>query len=64
MQQIRLYVMSEYESVRRGLSAIFSSESSFSVVGENDCGENSLSRAQVLQPDVILLEHNVIFLLG
>ena len=58
MQKIRLYVMSEYESVRRGLAAIFSSENSFCIVGENDCGENSLSGVQAIQPDAILLEQS------
>lgn len=54
MNQIRLFIMSESQGMRRGLAAIFASDKSFDIIGEDGCEEESFVRAQQLQPDVIL----------
>lgn len=56
MHQIRLFIMCEQQGVRQGLSAIFTSEESFEVVGEAECGLDCITKAQQIQPDAIIFE--------
>lgn len=58
MHKIRLYVFCESQGVRRSLSAIFASESSFMVVGESGCQQDFISEVQKIQPDAIICEVN------
>ena len=56
MHKIRMFIISEPQGVRQGLSAIFSSENSFHVVGEASCRLEHLTEIQKLQPDAILYD--------
>lgn len=56
VQKIRLFIMCDLPGVRRGLVAIFSSESCFEVMHEAECNPEALAAAQKIQPDVILGE--------
>jgi len=56
VQKIRLFIMCDLPGVRRGLVAIFSSESCFEVMQEAECNPEALAAAQKTQPDVILGE--------
>jgi len=53
---IRLLIVDDHPVVRNGLSAMFSSEPGFEVVGEARDGSEAVRRAGGLQPDVILMD--------
>lgn len=56
MNQIRLFIMCEFEGVRRGLSAIFSSDKSFDVLGVAGLHPETITDIQKFQPDAIICE--------
>jgi len=53
---IRLLIVDDHPVVRNGLSAMFSSEPGFEVVGEARDGSEAVRRAGGLRPDVILMD--------
>lgn len=55
MDSIRLLIASENSSSRKGLAAIFSTESSFDVLGSFSFPE-MIEKSIILQPDVVLLD--------
>lgn len=64
MDKIRLIIASEDSSSRRGLTAIFSSENLFEVIGDHPV-EDAIDKSVSLQPDVMLLDlNNELFDLG
>lgn len=57
MDKIRLLIANEDSMSRRGLAAIFSSESTFEVVGDFSL-EEAVEKSISLQPDVVLIDLN------
>lgn len=53
---IRILIADDHGVLRAGLSAILNSEADFEVVGEAGTSEEALSKAQQLQPDLILMD--------
>jgi DNA-binding NarL/FixJ family response regulator len=53
---IRVLIVDDHPVVRNGLSAMFSSEPGFEVVGEARDGSEAVRRAGGLAPDVILMD--------
>lgn len=62
--QIRILVVDDHSLFRRGLTALLAQEGGLVVVGEAADGSQALRRAQVLQPDVILLDNHMPGVLG
>ncbi len=55
-QTIRVLIAEDHAVVRNGLRSILESESDFEVVGEASDGDEALTLAQDLLPDVILMD--------
>ncbi len=53
---IRVLLVDDHAIVRKGIRALLSTEPSIEVVGEAGDGKEALSRAEALQPDVILMD--------
>ena len=54
--EIQILIADDHAVVREGLRSLINTESGMSVVGEAEDGQRALQLAQVLQPDVILLD--------
>lgn len=55
MDKIRLLIAGEDSSIRRGLTAIFSTEGMFEVIGDYQVDE-AIENSVAVQPDVVLLD--------
>lgn len=53
---IRLLIVDDHTLFREGLQAIFLSVNDIEVVGETASGEDAIQQAQMLRPDVILMD--------
>ncbi len=53
---INILVVDDHDLVRKGISRMISDEKDIKVVGEADTGENALSAARSLHPDVVLMD--------
>jgi DNA-binding NarL/FixJ family response regulator len=56
MRPIKVLIVDDHPVVRDGLRGIFAGEEGFEVVGEAVNGEDAVSRAQALSPDVVLMD--------
>ncbi|MBE7380293.1 MAG: response regulator transcription factor [Leptolyngbya sp. SIO1E4] len=56
---IQVLLVDDEELVRYGLKAIINAEASIQVAGEASHGEEAISQAQHLQPDVVLMDINM-----
>ncbi len=56
MTQTRLLIVDDHVVVRKGIESVLSAESSISVVGEAEDGEEAIWKAKSLRPDVILMD--------
>ncbi|WP_347488341.1 response regulator transcription factor [Desulfoscipio sp. XC116] len=54
MNKIQLFVLSDNQAMRQGLSAIFTSNKGFEIIGVSNCREDTAKNLQQIQPDVIL----------
>lgn len=54
MNQIQLFIISDNQGMRQGLSAIFASDKSFDIIGVSGWEDGTLANVQHIQPDVIL----------
>jgi NarL family two-component system response regulator LiaR len=53
---IRVLLVDDHAILRKGIRALLSTESDIEVVGEAGDGQEALAQAEVLQPDVILMD--------
>jgi DNA-binding NarL/FixJ family response regulator len=53
---IRLLIVDDHPVVRDGLRGMFAGDPDFEVVGEASNGREAVSRAEVCQPDVVLMD--------
>ncbi len=56
MEPIRLLIVDDHEPFRHGLRAMLRGETDIVVVGEAADGDTALARAELLQPDVVLMD--------
>jgi DNA-binding NarL/FixJ family response regulator len=56
MEPIKILIVDDHTVVRDGLSAMFTREKDFTVVGEAENGKVAVQKAQELKPDVVLLD--------
>ena len=56
MEQIRILIADDHQPFRRGLRAMLTSETDLAVVGETETGQETVVQAEVLQPDLILMD--------
>ena len=54
--RLRLLIVDDHPVVRDGLQGMFAGEPDFEVVGEAADGAEAVTRAELLQPDVILMD--------
>ncbi|HYT34195.1 MAG TPA: response regulator transcription factor [Ktedonobacteraceae bacterium] len=59
MEQIRVLIADDHPLFRDGLRTLLNSGSEAEVVGEATTGEETITRAATLQPDVILMDINM-----
>ncbi len=59
MEPIRILIADDHQPFRRGLRAMLSSEADLEVIGETGSGQETVSQAEVLQPDLILMDLNM-----
>ena len=55
-QKIRIMLVDDHAVVRSGLSAFLSVQTDMELVGEAENGEQAVTRAEILKPDVILMD--------
>ena len=56
MEPIRILIADDHQPFRRGLRAMLQSEPDILVVGESGSGEDTVGQAEVLQPDLVLMD--------
>ncbi len=56
---ITVLLTDDHELVRTGIRRLLEDSKQVTIVGEADCGEDSLKMAQSLKPDVILMDVNM-----
>ena len=56
MSVVRVFLLDDHETVRRGLKDLFDSEEGFEVVGESGSARDAELRIAALRPDVALLD--------
>ncbi len=59
METIRLLISDDHALFREGLQALFSAIEDIELVGEAATGEEAISLAESLQPDVVLMDINM-----
>jgi NarL family two-component system response regulator LiaR len=55
-QTIRVLIADDHDIVRKGLRALLATEPNIEVVGEAEDGQEAISNAEALRPDVILMD--------
>ncbi len=56
MKQVRIFIADDHPIVRNGIKSIFSSNSSYTVVGEADDGLKALQGVSIHRPDIVILD--------
>src|SRR5678815_3241734 len=56
MESLRVLIADDHPLFRHGIAALLQASSEFEVVGEATTGEEALTLAEQLQPDVILMD--------
>jgi DNA-binding NarL/FixJ family response regulator len=59
MESIRLLIADDHSLFREGLRALFQATPDIEVVGEAARGEESIEKADALQPDIVLMDINM-----
>ena len=57
--RIRILIVDDHESVRRGISSLLSARAEWSICGEASDGLEAVDQAKKLRPDVILMDVNM-----
>lgn len=55
-QRIRILIVDDHPVVRDGIRGLFTGDDEFEVVGEAGNGREAVSRTEVFQPDVVLMD--------
>ena len=53
---IRVFIVDDHAIVRDGIRSLLATEPDIKVVGEAENGKDAVTKAQSLQPDVILMD--------
>ncbi|BDD00665.1 response regulator transcription factor [Persicobacter psychrovividus] len=56
MKKIRILLVDDHTLVRNGIKALLSDDDRFEVVGEAGDGQEALKNADLLQPDIVLMD--------
>ena len=56
MKKLTVLIADDHEIVRTGLAAVFGFQDDFKVVGEATDGEQAVTKAQELKPDVVIMD--------
>ncbi len=56
MKKLRVFVADDHKVVREGLMLLINGQSDMQVIGEADNGKEVLQQAQVLKPDVVVMD--------
>nr|WP_321404955.1 response regulator transcription factor [uncultured Desulfobacter sp.] len=56
MNGIKILIVDDHEAIREGLKVILQLEPDFLIVGEAEDGEQAITLAQALAPDVIIMD--------
>jgi DNA-binding NarL/FixJ family response regulator len=59
MEPIRILIADDHQPVRRGLRAMLCGEADLEVIGETGAGQETVTRAESLQADLILMDLNM-----
>lgn len=59
MEPIRIIIADDNQPFRRGLRALLKGETDLAVAGETENGQDTVAQAEVLQPDLILMDLNM-----
>ena len=59
MEQIRILIADDHAAFRAGLQALLRTAADLEVVGHVDSGDAAVAQAELLQPDVILMDINM-----
>lgn len=59
MEPIRILIADDHQPFRRGLRAMLNSETDLEVVGETETGQATVAQAEILQPDLVLMDLNM-----
>src|SRR5689334_618950 len=58
-QQIRIVLVDDHKAVRESWEFLLNRDSRFTVIGQCKNGEEAISQAQVLTPDIMLMDINM-----
>lgn len=53
---IRILLVDDHEAFRRYISSILQKQANWEIIGESDDGLQAIQKAEILQPDLILLD--------
>lgn len=64
MAKIRILLAEDHTIVRKGIRSLLDNEPAFEVVGEAENGRDAVRKAELLQPDIVLMDHTMPLLNG
>lgn len=64
MRKIRVLLAEDHTIVRKGILSLLSDEPNIEVVGEAENGRDAVAQAEVLLPDIIVMDHTMPLLNG
>jgi len=62
--KIRILLAEDHTIVRKGIRSLLDNEPAFEVVGEAENGRDAVRKAELLQPDIVLMDHTMPLLNG
>lgn len=64
MTTIRVLLAEDHTIVRKGIRSLLDAEAEIEVVGEAENGREAVEKAEILQPDVVIMDHTMPLLNG
>jgi len=64
MAKIRILLADDHTIVRKGIRSLLDAEPSLEVVGEAESGREAVEKAELLRPDIVLMDHTMPLLNG